>query len=96
MAKSVTETIDKIGIKYGEHLHFVVSVGGGSQELTPLPGYIEVTSAPCAISYDDDTTVKRAKMPCKCVIGGKAKYNPSNFCYSSMHCNINCEKCMEI
>lgn len=69
------ETIDKFGIKHGDTLHFVMNVTGGSKELEPLPGYIEVTNDPCAVSYDDDPTVKRARMPCKCVIGENAIFN---------------------
>ena len=39
------------------------------KQLTALPGYIELTTEPCMISFDDDPTTRRAKMPCGHVIG---------------------------
>ena len=40
----------------------------GGPGLTPLTGYISLTSDPCCMTYDDDPGERRAKMTCGCAI----------------------------
>lgn len=65
-----SDTVEEAGLYHLATVDFCIMAPGGScRYLEPLPGYIEVTTSPCDITYDDDTKIKRAKMPCGCVIG---------------------------
>lgn len=75
--ESSTETLESLNIQFGAFLDFCVRTPGGSRSLQPLPGYIEVTTAPCDVSCDDDPSVNRAKMPCGCVIGRSMYREPT-------------------
>ena len=46
----------------------------GGSGLTPLTGYISLTSEPCCMTFDDDPEESRAKMTCGCAISKSVLY----------------------
>ena len=71
------ETLKQLGIQQGSTLTMIGLVHGGmptesdiqwkDNNLTPLPGYIQVTTSknyPDVITFDDGASPKRAIMPC--------------------------------
>ena len=73
------KTLDDYHLENRSTLYVLLRLRGGwnpvialkqkKAELTDLPGYITVCGEEDMITFDDDPTVKRAKMPCGHVIG---------------------------
>lgn len=61
-------TVESFGIVHESFLDFCQRLKGGSGKLTALPGKISLTQDPCCITYDDNPSTARARMPCGCPV----------------------------